>query len=62
MADETPTTEPEGEEPFEASVKGIAQGIVGKMKEVAGELLDDEQLEEKGLAEQRASEIRRAKT
>ena len=62
MADDAPGTEPEGEEPLEASVKGIAQGVVGKMKQVAGELLEDEQLERDGLAEQRESEIRRAKT
>jgi uncharacterized protein YjbJ (UPF0337 family) len=65
VADEAPRTtgpEGEGEEPLEASVKGIAQGIVGKLKEVAGELLEDEQLEQEGLAEQRESEIRRAQT
>jgi len=61
VADEARTTEHEGEEPLEASVKGIAQGVVGKLKEVAGELLEDEELEQKGIAEQRESEIRRAK-
>ena len=62
MADEHRTTEPDGEEPLEASVKGIAQGVVGRLKEVAGELLEDEQLEREGLVEQRKSETRRSKT
>jgi len=62
VADEADPAGPREEEPLEASVKGIAQGVVGKLKEVAGELLEDEKLEQKGIAEQRESEIRRAKT
>ena len=47
-------------ESLEAAVKGIAMGLTGKLKEAAGELLEDEQLEQKGVEQQReAEEIRR---
>ena len=47
-------------ESLEAAVKGIAMGLTGKLKEAAGELLEDEQLEQKGVEQQReADEIRR---
>ncbi|MCA1845446.1 MAG: CsbD family protein [Actinobacteria bacterium] len=57
-----PTDEPaRDEDDLEASVKGIAQGIVGKLKEVAGELLGDEQLEEEGIVDQLGGKLRRAR-
>jgi uncharacterized protein YjbJ (UPF0337 family) len=47
-------------ESLEAAVKGIAMGLTGKLKEAVGELLEDEQLEQKGVEQQReAEEIRR---
>ena len=47
-------------ESLEAAVKGIAMGLTGKLKEAAGELLEDEELEQKGVEQQReAEEIRR---
>jgi uncharacterized protein YjbJ (UPF0337 family) len=55
--------QPEGEaaEPgFEASVKGIGQGIAGKFKEMVGELIDDPDLEQEGIVQQLDGQIRRA--
>jgi uncharacterized protein YjbJ (UPF0337 family) len=49
-----------GEEDLESAVKGIATGIAGKAKEVAGELLDDPDLEDEGIAQQEEGEARRA--
>lgn len=46
----------ENDETLEDAVKGIAKGIVGKAKEIAGELMDDPELEAKGVAEQEESE------
>lgn len=48
------------EETLEEAVKGIATGIAGKAKEVAGEMLDDPELVEAGLAQQQEGEARRA--
>jgi len=48
------------EETLEQAVKGIAAGIVGKAKEVAGELLDDPDLEAEGVAKQEESDALRA--
>jgi uncharacterized protein YjbJ (UPF0337 family) len=45
---------------FEAAVKGIAQGIAGKFKEMAGELIEDEDLEHEGIVQQLQGKIRRA--
>ena len=45
---------------LEAAVKGVAQGIAGKFKEMAGELMEDEDLEHEGIAQQREGKIRRA--
>jgi uncharacterized protein YjbJ (UPF0337 family) len=45
---------------FEASVKGVAQGIAGKFKEMAGELMEDEALEHEGIVQQLEGKIRRA--
>jgi len=46
-------------ESLEAAVKGIATGVAGKAKEVAGELLEDPALEEEGIAQQEESEALR---
>ncbi len=48
------------EESLEDAVKGIATGVAGKAKEVAGELLDDPELKDEGLAQQEEGEARRA--
>lgn len=60
-------TEPEDEQAarasesgFEASVKGIGQGIAGKFKEMFGEFIDDPELEKEGIVQQLDGEIRRA--
>jgi uncharacterized protein YjbJ (UPF0337 family) len=45
---------------LEEAVKGIGQGIAGRLKEVAGELLDLAALEEEGITQQRQGEARRA--
>jgi uncharacterized protein YjbJ (UPF0337 family) len=46
-------------ESLEAAVKGIAMGLAGKLKEAAGELLEDPELEQQGVEQQReADEIR----
>jgi uncharacterized protein YjbJ (UPF0337 family) len=47
-------------ETLEDAVKGIAAGIVGKAKEVAGELLEDPALEAEGIAEQEEADALRA--
>jgi uncharacterized protein YjbJ (UPF0337 family) len=47
-------------ESLEDAAKGIATGIVGKFKEVAGELLEDEALEREGLRQQQESEEMRS--
>jgi len=44
---------------FEGSVKGIGQGIAGRLKELAGELFDDPGLEEAGIAQQLEGKTRR---
>ena len=44
------------EESLEEAVKGIATGIAGKAKEVAGELLEDPALEEEGVTQQQEGE------
>jgi uncharacterized protein YjbJ (UPF0337 family) len=48
----------EGE--LERSVKGVGQGIAGRLKELAGELLDDPDLEQAGIVQQLEGKIRRA--
>jgi uncharacterized protein YjbJ (UPF0337 family) len=50
----------ESESDLEASAKGIAAGIAGKLKEMAGELMEDQELEEEGIVQQLDGEIRRA--
>jgi uncharacterized protein YjbJ (UPF0337 family) len=45
---------------LEDSVKGIGKGIAGKLKEMAGELIDDPNLEEEGIAQQIDGKLRRA--
>jgi uncharacterized protein YjbJ (UPF0337 family) len=52
--------EERNDESLEAAVKGIATGVVGKAKEVAGELLEDPALEEEGIAQQEEAEALRA--
>jgi uncharacterized protein YjbJ (UPF0337 family) len=47
-------------ESLEAAVKGIAQGLTGKLKEAAGEMLEDESLEQEGIEQQHEAELRRA--
>jgi len=51
--------EEKDEESLEAAVKGIAAGVAGKAKEVAGELLEDPALEEEGIAQQAEGEALR---
>jgi uncharacterized protein YjbJ (UPF0337 family) len=46
----------DNDESLEDAVKGIASGIAGKMKEVAGELMEDPELEEEGIAQQEQAE------
>lgn len=64
--DEETTPDPSGADGddrqvgLEAAVKGIAAGIVGRAKEVAGELLEDEDLERRGIAEQEEADVRRS--
>ena len=48
------------EEGLEAAVKGIAAGLVGKAKQVAGELLEDQELERAGKVQQEQAEVRRS--
>ena len=57
---EDPNAEPDQESAFEASVKGIGQGIAGKFKEMLGEFIDDPNLEEEGIAQQVDGQLRRA--
>jgi len=45
---------------FERAVKGVGQGIAGRLKELAGELTDDPELEEAGIAQQLEGKARRA--
>lgn len=50
-----------GEEPgLEAAVKGIGQHIAGRVKEMAGELLGDDILEEEGVVQRLDGDLRRA--
>jgi uncharacterized protein YjbJ (UPF0337 family) len=56
-----PEAGPGDESGLEAAVKGIGQHIAGRFKEVAGELLEDPQLEEQGIAERIEGDMRRAK-
>jgi uncharacterized protein YjbJ (UPF0337 family) len=48
------------EEGLERAVKGIGQGIAGRLKEFAGEFLDDPDLEQAGIVQQLEGRIRRA--
>lgn len=48
------------EEDFERAVKGVGQGAAGRLKEVAGQLLDDPELQQAGIAQQQEAETRRA--
>lgn len=56
---EVSSEDAEGES-LEVAVKGVAAGIGGKLKEVAGGLLGDEDLEREGVAQQQEAESRRA--
>jgi uncharacterized protein YjbJ (UPF0337 family) len=47
---------------FEGTVKGIGQGIAGRLKELAGELLDLADLEDEGIAQQLEGKARRAQS
>ena len=47
-------------ESLESAVKGIAMGLTGKLKQAAGELLEDEKLEQEGIKQQEAGEVRRS--
>ena len=62
MSDETVPPEDEAaEDPgFEAAVKGVAQGIAGRVKEMVGEFIEDPELEEKGIVQQVEGDLRRA--
>ena len=46
---------------LEGSVKGIGQGVAGRLKELAGEVLDLPALEEEGIAQQLEGNTRRAR-
>jgi uncharacterized protein YjbJ (UPF0337 family) len=48
---------PEGD--FERAVKGAGQGIAGRIKELAGELMDNSELEQAGTAQQLEGKRRR---
>jgi uncharacterized protein YjbJ (UPF0337 family) len=48
------------EEGLERAVKGIGQGIAGRLKELTGELLDNPEMERAGIVQQLDSKIRRA--
>jgi uncharacterized protein YjbJ (UPF0337 family) len=48
------------EDGLERAVKGIGQGIAGRLKEFAGEFLDDADLEQAGIVQQLEGRIRRA--
>ena len=54
-----PNAKDEGES-LEAAVKGIALGLTGKLKEAAGEMLDDEKLEQQGIEQQEEADRRRS--
>jgi len=45
---------------FEAAVKGVGQGIAGRLKEMVGELIEDPNLEEEGIVQQLDGKLRRA--
>ena len=45
---------------FERAVKGVGQGIAGRFKEMAGDFIDDPDLEQAGIAQQLEGKIRRA--
>lgn len=51
--------EQEADPGLEEAVKGIATGFVGKLKQAAGELLEDEDLERQGIAQQQEADERR---
>ena len=55
-----PNAAPDPESAFEASVKGIGQGIAGKFKEMLGEFIDDPGLEQDGIVQQLDGQIRRS--
>lgn len=48
------------DESLESAVKGVAQGIAGKLKEIAGELIEDDNLEEEGITQQIEGRMRRS--
>jgi uncharacterized protein YjbJ (UPF0337 family) len=48
------------EEGLERAVKGVGQGIAGRLKELAGDFLDDPDLEQAGIVQQLEGKIRRA--
>lgn len=48
------------EDGLERAAKGIGQGIVGRFKELTGELIDDPELEQAGIVQQLDAKIRRA--
>jgi uncharacterized protein YjbJ (UPF0337 family) len=45
---------------LERAAKGIGQGIAGRLKEVAGELMDDPELKQAGIVQQQEGRARRA--
>jgi uncharacterized protein YjbJ (UPF0337 family) len=59
-ADEDGNGNGEKGETLEAAVKGIAMGLTGKLKEAAGEILEDEELERAGIEQQQQGERRRS--
>ena len=59
-ADQTEDQHQRDEGDFERAVKGVGQGIAGRLKELAGEFFDDPDLEEAGIAQQLEGEARRA--
>lgn len=54
------TRSSDSEAGFEDAVKGIGAGIVGRFKEMAGEILEDPDLEEEGIVQQLDGKLRRA--
>lgn len=47
---------------LERSVKDVGRGLAGRIKQVAGELLEDPALEQEGKVQQREAEARRAES
>ena len=54
------TLDRQTEEGLERAVKGVGQGVAGRLKELAGEFLDDPDLEQAGIVQQLEGKIRRA--